>query len=208
MLRCRLLYFVKYPEPGKVKTRLARTVGYEQAAGIYRKLAEENFRVLQSLKNPQMETCVMFDPPEAGPQIKAWLTAKSCFYLPQEGSNLGERLTRAFQSAFEGGVDKAIALGSDTLNFSASLIHKAFKLLDSKEVVIGPARDGGYYLVGLSRLELSIFGDIPWSTPSVFAATLERIRKQKLTWELLPELEDLDEVKDLKSIFTNGRKLL
>ncbi|OGW68979.1 MAG: hypothetical protein A2036_00270 [Omnitrophica bacterium GWA2_50_21] len=196
MKPCRLLYFVKYPEPGKVKTRLARTMGYEAAAALYRKLAEKNFRVLQSLTNPQFETCVVFDPPEAELQIKTWLKG-NCTYLAQRGVDLGERLANAFQSAFEGGAGKAMALGSDTLDLKPRLIEQTSEILYSKEVVIGPAKDGGYYLVGLSRPEFFIFKDIPWSTPGVLPATLQRVEERRLTWELLPELEDLDEPKDL-----------
>ena len=197
MKPCRLLYFVKYPEPGKVKTRLARTIGHEAAAALYRKLAEKNFRVLQSLKNSKFETCVVFDPPEAELQIRTWLKGNNCVYLAQRGVDLGERLANAFQSAFEGGAGKAMAIGSDTLDFKSQFIEQTSELLDSKEVVIGPAKDGGYYLVGLSRPEFFIFKDIPWSTPGVLPVTLKRVEECRLTWGLLPELEDLDEPKDL-----------
>lgn len=197
MKLCRLLYFVKYPEPGKVKTRLARTIGYEAAAAMYRKLAEKNFRVLQSLDDSRLETCVMFDPPEAEPQIRAWLKGKNCSYLAQKGGDLGERLAHAFQSAFAGGAEKAMAIGSDTLDFKPMLVEQASELLESKEVVIGPAKDGGYYLIGLSRPDFSVFKNIPWSTPEVLTATLKRVRKRRLVWELLPVLEDLDELEDI-----------
>lgn len=197
MKPCRLLYFVKYPEPGKVKTRLARTIGDEAAAAMYRKLAEKNFRVLQSLDDSRLETCVMFDPPEAEPQIRAWLKGKNCSYLAQKGGDLGERLSHAFQSAFEGGAEKAMAIGSDTLGFKTQHVEKASEILESKEVVIGPAEDGGYYLIGLSQPEIFVFKNIPWSTPEVLAATFKRVRERRLAWELLPVLEDLDELQDL-----------
>lgn len=180
-----------------MKTRLARTIGYEAAAALYRKLAEKNFRVLQSLENPQLETCVVFDPPEAEPQIRTWLEGNNCAYLAQRGEDLGERLENAFQSAFEGGAGKAMAIGSDTLDFKPQLVEQTSELLDSKDVVIGPAKDGGYYLVGLSKPEFFIFKDIPWSTSEVLATTFNRVRERRLTWGLLPELEDLDEPKDL-----------
>lgn len=197
MKPCRLLYFVKYPEPGKVKTRLARAIGHKAAAALYRKLAEKNFRVLQSLGNPQFEICVMFDPPEAEPQIKAWLKGKNCSYFAQRGGDLGERLANAFQSAFEVGAGKAMAIGSDTLDFKTQYVEKASELLESKEIVIGPAKDGGYYLVGLSLPEFFVFKDIPWSTSEVLATTLKRVQERRLIWKLLPELEDLDELEDL-----------
>lgn len=207
MPRCRLLYFVKYPEPGKVKTRLAKTVGDEEAARIYRSLTEENFQVLHALEN-YFEICVMFDPPESETKIKAWLRGDSCRYFAQEGVDLGARLTQAFQGAFESGAAKAIAVGSDTLNLNADILRRAAEILDTKDAVLGPARDGGYYLLGLSKTEPFLFQDIPWSTPDVADITLKRMRQRKMSCALLPELEDLDEAENLKSAFTKSKEAL
>ncbi len=206
MSRCRIVYFVKYPEPGKVKTRLAKTLGNKEAARIYRKLAEENFRTLQKLESTSIEICVMFDPPESESQIKMWLQNETCRYLAQQGADLGERLTHAFQSAFESGAAKALAVGSDTLNLDADILRKAVEMLATKDAVLGPAKDGGYYLIGLSRWVPFIFKNIPWSTPAVAGITLQRIKEKNLSYELLPELEDLDEAENFKTAFTKSGK--
>lgn len=207
MSRCHILYFVKYPEPGKVKTRLAQTIGYEEAAGIYRSLAEENFRTLRELSS-FFEICVMFDPPESEARIKEWLTGDSCHYLAQAGTDLGARLAHAFQQAFQGGAKSAIAVGSDTLNLNAGIIHQAAEILKTKDAALGPARDGGYYLIGLSRWEPSVFQNIPWSTEAVAGVTMERIRAGKMSCGRLQELEDLDEAANLKTAFTKPEKPL
>lgn len=207
MSRCHILYFVKYPEPGKVKTRLAKSIGYEEATRIYRSLAEENFRILCEL-GPSFEICVMFDPPEAEARIKEWLKDDACYYLAQDGTDLGARLTNAFQKAFVGGAKSAMAVGSDTLGLSAGIIHQAAEMLETKDAAFGPARDGGYYLIGLSRWEPSVFQNIPWSTAAVSRVTMERIREGKLSCGRLPELEDLDEAVNLKTVFTKSEKPL
>ncbi len=191
-----LLYFVKYPEPGKVKTRLAKDIGPNAAAKAYRGLAESIFHSLlnHSSKRKDFETVVFFDPPDKARGIHEWL-AGAAAYWPQEGKGLGERLIHAFEAAFENGADKVLVLGSDTIGFREDLITKAFESLDYYDVVIGPAKDGGYYLIGIKDLHVNLFQNIPWSTSHVLKTTLEWAQEENLTYYLLPELEDLDEIR-------------
>lgn len=189
-----LIYFVKYPEPGKVKTRLAKTIGNEAAARAYQSLAEGNFLVAKSLNSAAVQTNVVFDPEEKEKEIRNWLPG-AADYWPQNGVDLGERLALAFQQAFDEGAKSAIALGSDTLGLSPQILHRALDALNYYDAVLGPAKDGGYYLIGLSSPRPSLFTDIPWSTGDVLRITLAQIRENKLTYRLLGELEDLDEVK-------------
>jgi len=189
-----VLYFVKYPEPGKVKIRLAKSIGNEAAANAYRGLAESGFRTLQELAGDEFKVTVMFDPPGKESEIKEWLSGASG-YVAQQGNDLGERLTHAFRKSFSEEACAVIALGSDTLGLKKEVIEKAFDSLQYYDVVIGPAKDGGYYLIGCKEIYESLFENIPWSTPEVLKATLGWTREEGLSHCLLPELEDLDELK-------------
>ena len=189
-----ILYFVKYPEPGKVKTRLAKTVGPEAAAKAYQGLAQSNFCVLKDHEAADVNTVVLFDPPEKELEIKEWLPGAAAYRL-QRGEDLGKRLSCAFQEAFQEGAEQVLAIGSDTLGLKPEFITKAFDLLTYYDVVIGPAKDGGYYLIGFSESHTILFQDIPWSTQDVFKTTLERIAEEGLSYGFLHELEDLDEIK-------------
>ena len=189
-----VLYFVKYPEPGKVKTRLAKSIGNEAAALAYRGLAESGFSTLKELSPSEFKITVMFDPPEKEREVREWLAGASD-YKPQNGNDLGERLTHAFKSAFGEDACAVAALGSDTLGLKKEMIEKAFDNLQYYDAVIGPAKDGGYYLIGCKEIYESLFENIPWSTPGVLKATLGWIREEGLSHSLLPELEDLDELK-------------
>ena len=194
MNRNLILYFVKYPEPGKVKTRLAKTIGDEAAAKCYGNLAEHNFRILAPLNSDGVKNVVVFDPADKEVQIREWLPTADD-YLPQQGNDLGSRLVHAFQFAFDKKVQAAIAIGSDTIGLRREFISKAFDSLDHYDVVLGPAKDGGYYLIGLSSPQQVLFSNIPWSTSEVFNATLAWIQKEGLSYYLLEQLEDLDEIK-------------
>lgn len=189
-----VLYFVKYPEPGKVKTRLAKSIGIEAAANAYRGLAESGFRTLQELARNEFKVTVMFDPPDKEREIKEWLSGASD-YVSQKGNDLGDRLSNAFKKSFSEEACAVIALGSDTLGLKKEVIEKAFDTLQYYDVAIGPAKDGGYYLIGCKEINENLFENIPWSTPDVLEATLGWIREEGLSYGLLPELEDLDELK-------------
>ncbi len=190
-----LLYFVKYPTPGKVKTRLARTVGDGEAAKLYTELVEKNLKVIAPFsQQKRYNLMIVFDPPEREKDFRKWFSLP-CEYLPQRGRGLSERLTYAFREAFSSkGSQRVMALGSDTLGLTSDLIEEGFEVLVSKDVVIGPAQDGGYYLIGLSREQPALFRNIPWSTSRVLESTLKIIQRGKLKYHLLKELEDLDEI--------------
>ena len=210
-----LLYFVKYPEPGKVKTRLAKGVGASEAAEIYRGLAEANLKELNSIIPHTTQLIVAFDPPEKKAEIEKWLSSLY-EYVSQQGEDLGTRLQNAFKVAFKKGYEQVIALGSDTLGLKADLVTKAFDALERYDVVVGPAYDGGYYLIGMATPSplssppkrgrgrgegvLSIFKNIPWSSPHVFEATLNKLIEKNLSYYLLEKLDDLDERGNLNNL--------
>lgn len=192
-----LLYFVKYPEPGKVKTRLANSIGHEKAAEAYKELAESNYRKLLTLAEEGVDVVVVFDPYEKSIEVEQWLP-DACHYVVQQGSDLGERLLCAFLNAFEADFKHAVAFGSDTLLPNVQTVKDAFRALERKGAVLGPAFDGGYYLIGLSRKPESVFHDIEWSTPSVFETTKRRLERDQFSYEILETLKDLDDERDLE----------
>lgn len=196
-----LLYFVKYPTPGKVKTRLAKTVGFQEAAKLYSQLAEGNLRIIASLDERNIcDLVVVFDPPEKREDIKRWLSWP-CEYWPQCGGGLSQRLTHAFYEAFgsasggQKGGKRVMALGSDTLGLTADIIQQGFEVLQSNDVVVGPAEDGGYYLIGLNHFQPKLFEGIAWSTNKVLSQTYKTIKKLRLSYQTLCQLKDLDEIK-------------
>ncbi|MBI4369894.1 MAG: TIGR04282 family arsenosugar biosynthesis glycosyltransferase [Elusimicrobia bacterium] len=158
-------------------------------------------------------------PPEAGPQQRRaplleiayaaatshpnlkWLedTVPVPFFL-QHGADLGSRLTKAFKHAFQSGAKKVIIIGSDTPHLDPKDISEAFNLLGSRDAVLGPAKDGGYYLIGLKSPNPALFNGISWSTSQVLKQTLERINHQKLSLGLLPSYSDIDTPADLEML--------
>jgi uncharacterized protein len=192
-----LIYFVKYPEPGKVKTRLAKHIGANEAARVYRRLVEINFRILSVLPRSSVQIIIAFDPIERVSEFRSWLSGPY-EYAPQEGNDLGERLWNAFQFAFGAGFKSVMALGSDTLGLDSELILKGFEALEFYDITIGPAYDGGYYLIGMGAEHPSIFNNIPWSSPRVLEATLEKLNESQQSYYLLKKLDDLDEAKNIK----------
>ena len=199
-----ILYFVKYPEAGKVKTRLARDMGTEEAARLYKKATEKNLAVLAEVEEPFGLT-VVYDPPEKEAGIKVWLKPFQIEdFLPQRGAGLGERLEHAFRFAFqrrpkELPVRRVMALGSDTLALTPQIVTEGFEALEAFDCVIGPAKDGGYYLIGLNFEDAGIFRNIPWSTHEVYQSTVQYVEREELSYYRLPMLEDLDEIKNLMS---------
>jgi len=190
-----LLYFVKYPTPGKVKTRLAKAVGDQEAARLYSELTRKNLEMIGPLyQNNICDLVIVFDPPEKSEDIKRWLSLP-CEYLPQCGGELSERLTHSFHEAFQRGGKRIMALGSDTLGLTTDIIQHGFKVLQSSDVVIGPAEDGGYYLIGLNSFQPELFQGISWSTDTVLQQTCKNINKLGLSHQTLLPLEDLDEIK-------------
>lgn len=191
-----LLIFTKYPEPGKVKTRLARAMGLEAAAQLYKLVAETLIFRLKAGQKTWDETVVFYEPPGKARATREWL-GEGLSYLPQEGEDLGERLSNAVSASFKSGAKRVVTIGSDCLEVSGEVLHQAFQYLRHKDVVIGPAEDGGYYLIGLSREAPELFQAIDWGTEKV---PLERIKHLGLSFATLKTLRDLDEPGDLSPI--------
>jgi len=191
-----LLVFVRAPEAGRVKTRLAAAIGAQAALRVYRRLAEHTMVQARALAAEGVEVRVHHAPDGAGEAVRAWL-GDGPRYLPQASGDLGMRMRDAFDRAFTDGADRVVIVGSDLPELSAPLLHRAFHLLDTHPAVVGPARDGGYYLLGLRGMIGGIFDGIEWSTPGVLAATLDRLRAAGVEPAMLETLSDVDTVEDL-----------
>lgn len=194
-----LLIFAKYPEPGKVKTRLAATIGPERAARLYKALAE---RVVRSVcQGPESyDAALCHDPPGRRDAFIAWL-GRQKIMLPQKPGDLGERLAGAFEWAFSSGARKVAAIGTDCPGVDRSIVLAAFSSLDCSNLVLGPSEDGGYYLIGLRHPCPAIFDDIPWSSSKVLETTLAAADRLGLSPGLLPVLPDIDTADDLQRHF-------
>ncbi|MCB1122927.1 MAG: TIGR04282 family arsenosugar biosynthesis glycosyltransferase [Verrucomicrobiae bacterium] len=179
--------FLKAPVPGQVKTRLAASLGDEKASEAYVSLVEFLLKRLSGLP------IHIHHVPEDSSSLVAWL-GPDYVYHPQKGADLGERLENAMECEFAGGADKLIFLGGDCPYVDKSRIDEAFAALDHHDVVIGPATDGGYYLIGLKHLLPELFRNIAWSTDVVFKQTLEICYRDGFSFSVLAEESDVDDL--------------
>jgi uncharacterized protein len=184
-----VIVMLKAPRPGFVKTRLAAEVGAEAAAAIYRRLVEHQAAAIPR----EWGTEVHFAPAEAAVEMQQWLGGGGAFH-PQRGDDLGERLIHATESAFDRGARAVIVIGGDCPALTGSCLREAWRQLAAADVVLGPAADGGYYLIALRRAQPDLFRGIPWSSGAVLARTLERARAAGLSVAMLPTKEDVDDL--------------
>ena len=196
--RSAVLLFIKSPEKGKVKSRLAKAIGEDAALDVYKCLV---WHTLENLKAGKYLFRLCFYPPDSGAIIENWL-GNTYSSAPQHGRDLGERMKSAFVKAFSDGAEKVLLIGSDIPDLSISLVDNAFNALDTSDAVIGPARDGGYYLIGFNRASFlpDIFHGIAWSTDSVFYQTMKVFGKSGLKVHVLRVLSDVDTFDDLLSL--------
>jgi len=186
-----LIIFVKNAEAGKVKTRLAKTVGNENALKVYKHLIQHTHDITARIPVDKWvfysKTVEEFDLFEGRSYRKS----------RQVGEGLGDRMLAAFKEAFEAGYQRVSIIGSDCYDLNAEILTDAFRALHENEVVIGPAKDGGYYLLGMSELYADLFQNKKWSTEDVILDTMLDLKNLKLNYHLLPALSDVDHEKDL-----------
>lgn len=186
---------IKYPEPGKVKTRLAREIGEVKASEICKQIAEQVIGNTAP-SDDEYQRLIFIDPPEREADFRDWLPGEQ--FASQHGSNLGERMDYVIRYLLNAGAEKAVITGSDIPKLSRDIIIQAFKELDQADVVIGPARDGGYYLIGMKNPMSELFLNVPWSTKDVFSETARILKQIGNGYGILPVLSDLDTIEDLK----------
>lgn len=218
-----LLVFVKIPVPGRVKTRLAKTIGADKANEVYKQLVQSTFHTIQEWQGAQQHVWVFFDGLNGiKGQEESWIWLQSTVHkfgghqasppwrlIPQSEGDLGDRLIHAFSLAFQSGFQQVAVIGSDCPALQKYDLDRAFSALgnlsysvkerdtndvhsEEKKMVLGPAEDGGYYLLGLNSLEEKLFKGIPWSTAEVANKTLLIASKNNFTVITLRSLSDLD----------------
>ena len=184
-----LIIFVKNAVYGKVKTRLAATVGDAKALDIYRALVAHTHRITISLPHDKYVYYSDFVEPD-----DVWNDA--FFKRQQQGTDLGIRMQHAFQQVFNEGYKRVVIIGSDCMELDTGIIEQAFAALQKTNAVIGPATDGGYYLLGLTAMHNRLFEHIAWSTNRVLNQTIAVCGELQLRYALLPQLSDIDEAAD------------
>ncbi|WKV10513.1 TIGR04282 family arsenosugar biosynthesis glycosyltransferase [Marivirga harenae] len=191
-----LIIFVKNPELGKCKTRLAATIGDKKALNFYRNMLHRTKQVTEKVdgnKAIYYSSFLDFD--------DLW-SNEPPFYkaLQKQNPDLGIKMKSAFEEAFQNGYESVCIIGSDCWALDDKVIEQAFKALESKDAVLGPSNDGGYYLLGMNQLHSEVFSDKEWSTETVAPSTIKDFKKLGLKYVLLQELTDIDNEEDLRTI--------
>jgi rSAM/selenodomain-associated transferase 1 len=200
-----LIVFLKHPQVGKVKTRLAPALGAEITVDLYRALCEGMLEATTP-RPGEYERLLFFDPPEAMDSVRAWLPGSRL--LPQASGDLGTRMEAAFARTFQRGAERAAIVGTDVPALSRATVSEALEALNTADVVVGPAEDGGYYMLALKQPCPELFQGIAWSTPRVLDETVARARGAGRRVSLLERLRDIDTPDDLRAEWPRVRSLL
>lgn len=190
-----IVVFAKYPEPGRVKTRLIGAIGAEAATELHRRCLRLTIDCVCSVEDALARVAISPDDADFSAFIEI------ARVIPQGDGDLGERLGRVTQQRFADGCERLLLVGSDCPTLAPSDLRAAFDALDSHDAVIGPALDGGYYLLGMRRPEVSLFAGVDWSTDRVAAQTRDKAVAAGLTIEELPARRDIDTFEDLVSAY-------
>lgn len=200
-----LAVFLKAPRPGEVKTRLVPALGPEAAAGLYRALAEAVVGRTRP-RAGEYERLLFFAPAEARAEMEAWLPGEA--WIAQDGLDLGARMAAAFDEAFRRGADRVAIVGSDVPGLTSGDVVAALDSLGDHALALGPAMDGGYFLIALTRPQPGLFHGIAWGSASVFAATMERAAILGLTVRVLEPRRDVDTLDDVRAEWARIRPLV
>jgi rSAM/selenodomain-associated transferase 2/rSAM/selenodomain-associated transferase 1 len=197
----RLIVFTRFPEPGKTKTRLIPALGAKGAARLQRQMTEHIIATAAKRINRPGLTTEVYHEGANSDLMQAWLGSQFT-YRPQGPGDIGRRMLRAFENAFQDEMATAVIIGSDIPQISANIIQQAFEGLQKNDLVLGPARDGGYYLIGMKNTIPAetcnrLFDDINWGTGQVLSQTLQKARGSGLRFILLEPLNDVDSPVDL-----------
>jgi hypothetical protein len=192
-----IVIFTRFPEPGITKTRLIPLLGPEGACRLHRELTERIVdRVQQLIKNYPLMMEIHFSG-GSREQMAGWL-GRDFEYVIQEGDDLGDRMRLAFQKAFRQGWKRVVLIGSDLPDLTPAIIRGSFERLTNHDLVLGPAWDGGYYLIGLKANRPELFGNsIIWGTQEVLKTTMKTADQLGLRTALLARLRDVDRPEDL-----------
>ncbi|MCX8030131.1 MAG: TIGR04282 family arsenosugar biosynthesis glycosyltransferase, partial [Thermodesulfovibrionales bacterium] len=184
--------FFRIPKLGKVKRRLAEQIGDELALKAYQAMLSETIKNVQKLAG--IDIYGFYD----GSLEPSLDFPQNIYYIPQKGKDLGQRMSKAVNYLFEAGYKKVLLIGSDSPDLPLEFINEAFHKLDSYTLVIGPAQDGGYYLIGMNKPFDEIFENISWGNEEVLKNTLLKAKESAIRYFLLPEWYDIDDLESLK----------
>ncbi len=187
-----LIIFARNPIRGKVKTRLAATLGEDKALSIYQSLLEHTFQITRSLP------CDRYVFYADGISLNDHWPDDVYLKRNQAGEDLGARMLHAFHTLFQESYEQILIIGTDCFELTADGIQKAFNVLNNHQVVIGPSADGGYYLLGMRQCFPFLFEGIAWSTDTVYNKTIQQLELHKISYNLLPVLNDIDTEDDWK----------
>jgi uncharacterized protein len=193
-----LLVFAKTPKPGKVKTRLRAAVSPEVAAALHEACIEDTLQLVRKMRGYDVFVFAAGGVSYFRALVKKQGSGARVRVLPQRGADLGARMEGAFRKCFAMGYREVVVIGTDTPWMGAERVRRAFAELKANDLVIGPAEDGGYYLLGMRMFVPEIFRKIPWSTGRVLELTLKVVGKAKLRGKLLRRDFDLDRPEDLR----------
>jgi len=191
-MRTEVVVFGREPVPGRVKSRLAVTLGAERAAAVYAALLDHTLG--EAMRSGLEVVLALAEPPSP-----AWVRALGLPFELQRGANLGARMAAAFARCFAAGAERVVLVGSDCPGLAARHLRAAVAALDEAAVALGPAADGGYWLVAQRWPGLDVFTGVPWSTTATLEATRTRLRGLGADWRELEALGDIDTEDDLRA---------
>ncbi|OGR28719.1 MAG: hypothetical protein A2277_10520 [Desulfobacterales bacterium RIFOXYA12_FULL_46_15] len=192
-----VIVFLKFPEKGKVKTRLSKVLDESFVLALYKGFIHDTLLALQSFP----DISIYFLPLEKEGHLRSWL-GNGYQYFAQTGKDLGEKMSNAFKDVFQRGYDRLLLIGTDIPEITETVLLQAFRILETKDAVIGPAADGGYYLIGFRKESFSekIFHDMNWSARDVFQHTMKSMDMLCLKYEQVARLHDVDTAEDLDAL--------
>lgn len=192
-MRTSIIIFIKNPILGKVKTRLAASIGNDKALLVYQKLLMHTKSIVENIPGTKyIYYSNMID------ENDIWDTEKFKKRI-QKGSDLGIRIQNAFSNAFDDGKESVLLIGSDCIELTELILIDAIHQVQYYDVVLGPAKDGGYYLLAIKKMYAALFKKIEWSTEKVLGQTIAICKRLNLSIFLLPTLSDIDTETDLEN---------
>lgn len=194
-----IILFTRYPQPGKVKTRMIGQLGSQGAADLHVRMTEQVVRRIKPTLQPGEIELQIHYYGGTDPEMAAWL-GKEFTYHAQQGNDLGQRMANAFKQAGRGGAKQILLIGSDCPDIDMNILLTGLKKLADHDLVLGPAADGGYYLIGLPAAgmrQANLFNNISWSTDRVLQQTIKQAENAGFSYYLLPQLHDIDRPEDL-----------
>jgi len=200
LLKEALIIFTRNPLLGKVKTRLAATMGDDKALSIYQSLLEYTAKITKELP------CDLFVFYADDIFLNDHWSDDVYLKMIQEGKDLGSRMNHAFNILFQRSYKKVVIIGTDCFELTSSIIQDAFTALNEHEVVIGPSVDGGYYLLGMKQCHSFLFEEIAWSTDSVYRSTITKLVTNKISYQALTLLNDIDTEDDWNQYIANSHR--